>query len=79
MLPGWEALILTLSSPPPFLVLPRPQTNHPLDFCGRHIMSAAFHPKLPDSLFSAHVAPPRMGIFPEKGLGVTQTSLGQKH
>lgn len=65
VLPDWEAHLkpgcsTSLPGPPP------PWTNHPLDFCGRHILSAAFHPKLPGSLFSAHVAPPLMGILPAK-------------
>ena len=38
---------------------------------GRHVLSAAFHPKLPGSLSSAHAAPRRMGILPATGLGLT--------
>lgn len=66
---------LSTSPPGP----PPPQTNHPLDFCGKHVLSAAFHPKLPGSLVSAHAAPPPVGVFPAKNLGLTQTTLGQEH
>lgn len=65
VLPGWEAHLNPGCST--FLPrLPPPWINHPLDFCGRHILSAAFYPKLPGSLFSAHVAPPLMGVLPAK-------------
>lgn len=83
MLPSWEALVdtlCTLGSPPPLLVPLPPQINRPLDFCGRHVMSAAFHPKLPGFLISAHVGPPPpVGVLSAKDLDLTQTALGQEH
>lgn len=56
-----------------------PQINRPLDFCSRHIMSAAFHPEPPGILFSAHVDPPLVGgCLPNQGPGAS-LPLGQEH